>query len=201
MSSEATVPARAGVGRPGATTRELIEHAAFELFDRKGFDGTTLDDIARSVGVGRRTLFRYFESKNDIAWGEFDRQLAQFQELLAATPADQPLAEVLHHTIVAFNHVAPEVEQQHRFRMRLILRTPTLRAYSTLRFDEWRRIVAEFVAGRTGLTPTDPLPRVVGHVSLALSIAAYDEWLDDPERRIEECLDRAMSALRSYLGE
>ena len=45
-------------------------------------------DIAAEVGVGRRTLFRYFESKNDIPWGQFDRTLDGFREILAAMPPD-----------------------------------------------------------------------------------------------------------------
>ena len=40
--------------------------SAFELFDRQGFEGTTVDDIAAAAGIGRRTFFRYFASKNDV---------------------------------------------------------------------------------------------------------------------------------------
>src|SRR4051812_46013561 len=60
-------------GRPEATSHAEIEQAAFRLFGVRGFDGTTLNDIAAAVGVSRRTLFRYFRSKNDIPWGQFDR--------------------------------------------------------------------------------------------------------------------------------
>ncbi len=69
-------------GRPEATTHAEIEQAAFRLFAERGFERTTLDAIAAEVGVGRRTLFRYFESKNDIPWGQFDRTLERFRVLL-----------------------------------------------------------------------------------------------------------------------
>jgi AcrR family transcriptional regulator len=62
-------------GRPPATSHAEIEAAAFALFAQKGFDATTMEDIATAVGVGRRTLFRYFPSKNDIPWGQFDDSL------------------------------------------------------------------------------------------------------------------------------
>src|SRR5262245_3567476 len=59
------------IGRPVVTSHAAIEEAAFRLFGERGFEGTTLDAIAREVGIGRRTLFRYFASKNDIPWGQF----------------------------------------------------------------------------------------------------------------------------------
>ncbi|WP_019815326.1 TetR family transcriptional regulator, partial [Saccharomonospora saliphila] len=59
-------PARAG--RRRATSREELERVAFALFADHGFDATTVDDIARAAGIGRRTFFRYFESKNDVVW-------------------------------------------------------------------------------------------------------------------------------------
>lgn len=57
---------RSSVGRPEATSHAAIEEAAFALFAERGFEATTIDDIARAVGVSRRTLFRYYPSKNDI---------------------------------------------------------------------------------------------------------------------------------------
>lgn len=188
------------VGRPGATSRQEIEDAAFRLFKRHGFEGTTLDDIAREVGVGRRTLFRYYESKNDIAWGQFERSLAEFRALLAVAPADEPMADVLHRAIMDYNTFASEDEAHHRFRMTLIVRTPALRAYSTIRYDEWRRIIEEFVARRTGTSPDDLLPRAVGHVSLAISIAAYEQWLEHPGVSINALLDEVRGAIRQFLG-
>ena len=45
---------------------------ALELFHRQGFEETSVEDIAATVGVDPRTIFRYFPSKNDIVWGDFD---------------------------------------------------------------------------------------------------------------------------------
>ncbi len=50
----------APVGRRRITSRAELEQVAFGLFDRQGFEGTTVDDIARAAGIGRRTFFRYF---------------------------------------------------------------------------------------------------------------------------------------------
>src|SRR5437660_843509 len=82
--------AHRGAGRPPATTREDIERVAFSLFADHGFDETTVDDIATAAGIGRRTFFRYFASKNDVVWGAFDAGLDHFRAVLDAVDPDQP---------------------------------------------------------------------------------------------------------------
>lgn len=172
---------------------------AFRLFAERGFEETTLDDIAREVGVGRRTLTRYYRSKNDIPWGQFGRTLAAFRQLLAESPVHVPTWEAVHQGVVAFNRFPADSDPPHRERMRLILCTPALQAHSVLRYAEWRAVIADFVAARTGTSPDDLLPRTVGQVSLALALSAYAAWLDDPNSRLETLLERAMGELRDFL--
>jgi len=187
-------------GRRPATDHATIEHAAFTLFEEQGFDQTTMVDIADAVGIGRRTLFRYFHSKNDIPWGQFDESLQQFRNRLASTPADIPVSEAVHHCVVAFNDFDEAAMPQHRIRMRLILTTPTLQAHSALRYRAWRQVIANYVAHRLELAQEAPLPRIVGHVSLALAVSSYEQWLAQPEERLTDLLDQALKELRTYLG-
>jgi TetR/AcrR family transcriptional regulator, regulator of mycofactocin system len=187
-------------GRPVATTHARIEAAAFRLFAERGFEDVTMADIAAEVGVGRRTLFRYFESKNDIPWGQFDRTLDGFRTILSETPDDVPLADAVQRAVLAFNEYPTDSHPSHRDRMRLILETPALQAHSVLRYAEWRAVIAEYVAERQGLRPTDTLPRTVGSVSLALAISAYEGWLADPDADLATLLDQTMASLRGYLG-
>lgn len=201
MSTQLSATSRraAPLGRPVATTHADIERVAFRLFAEHGFDGTTLEAIARAVGVGRRTLFRYFESKNDIPWGQFDQTLARFGDILDSMPADLPLAEAVHLGVCEFNEFAPDADPPHIQRMRLVLETPALQAHSVLRYQAWRQVVAEFVARRLGLEPDDALPSLIGHLSLSLSLAAYDAWLKEPERSLTELLGTQLQMLREYL--
>lgn len=188
-------------GRPPATSHAQIEAAAFRLFAERGFEETTVDDIAEAVGVGRRTLFRYFPSKFDIPWGQFDQSLAHFRATLAAMPPELPLWESVHRGVVLFNTFDPEVIAQHRERMALILQTPSLQAHSVLMYEQWRRVIADYVAERRGLKSTDALPVTIGHVSLALAISSYEQWLRKPSSSLTGLLDDSLASLRTYLGD
>jgi mycofactocin system transcriptional regulator len=181
------------------TSHAAIEQAAFRLFAERGFEDTTLDAIAEAVGVSRRTLFRYYASKNDIPWGQFDQTLAHFRQLLADEPVDRPLWAAVHHAVRRFNQFPADAQPPHVERMRLILHTPALQSHSVLRYTEWRRVIAEYVADRLDLTPDHPLPNLVGHVSLALAHAAYDRWLTDPTAELPELVGEQMEQLRDYL--
>jgi mycofactocin system transcriptional regulator len=187
------------VGRPEATSHAVIEQAAFRLFARHGFEATTMDAIAAEVGVGRRTLFRYYASKNDIPWGQFDRTLDHFRGILAAVPEDEPLHVAVHQAVLEFNRFPEDAEPPHHERMRLILQTPALQAHSVLRYGEWRNVIAEYVADRTGANPHEPLPQVVGQVSLALALTAYEQWLAQPQADLGQLIDDAMRGLVEYL--
>ena len=186
-------------GRRPATDHATIEQAAFTLFEQHGFDETTMEQIADAVGVGRRTLFRYFPSKNDIPWGQFEESLRHFRLSLDAVPHEVPTAEAVMRCVVSFNDFGPEAMAQHRLRMRLILSTPTLLAHSSLRYASWRGVIVDFVAARNVQSPSDLEPRTVGHVSLALALAAYEDWLEHPDGSLTETMQSTVAALRAFL--
>ncbi|MDX3748319.1 mycofactocin system transcriptional regulator [Streptomyces sp. AK08-02] len=182
----------ARTGRPRVTSRAALERLGFELFARQGFDATTVDDIAAAAGIGRRTFFRYFASKNDLVWGDFEDQLRGFEELLAATDPAAPMMDALRGAVVEFNRFDPAVVPWHRQRMTLILRVPTLQADSTVRYATWRELVTAFAARRMGRSVSDLEPRLLGHAALAACIAAYEHWLTEPEGSLGALLDQAM---------
>ncbi len=191
---------RPALGRPVATTHGEIEQAAFRLFAERGFEGTTMAAIADAVGVGRRTLFRYYESKNDIPWGRFDRTLEDFRTILDEIPDSVPLPEAVRQGVLRFNEFPADARPPHAERMRLILKTPALQAHSVLRYAEWRAVIADYAARRLGLRPDDLLPQTAGQVSLAVALTAYERWLDQPESSLRRLLDETMTSLRTYLS-
>ena len=177
------------------TTREELELIALQLFAERGFDSTTVDDVAEAAGIGRRTFFRYFASKNDVVWGDWEVALAYFRTQLAAIPYDVELMDGLRDAVKAFNLLPDGAEPQHRVRMAMVLHTPALQAHSTLRYAGWREVVARHVASRTDRAPEDFRCQLLAHQVLACCVAAYEQWLSDPEADLQELLDEAVSTL------
>lgn len=187
-------------GRRPSTSRAQLEQHALRLFAERGFDEVTVEDIAAAAGIGRRTFFRYYPSKNDVVWGDFEAELERMRAVLAAYPGGTPTMEALREAIVDFNRLDAEQIPWHRRRMRLILEVPALQAHSTLRYAEWRRVVAEFAAERLGQEPDALRPQVIAHACLGAAVAAYAQWLRQEESDLSGFLDEALRALGGLAG-
>lgn len=192
-------PATAGraprTGRRPTTSRGELERIALHLFVTDGFEETTVEDIATAAGIGRRTFFRYFDSKNDVVWGDFEHELRRMRAWFAACPPDIPMMDALRQAIVAFNHLEPAQIHAHRQRMSLILEVPALQAHSTLRYAAWRAVVAGFVARRLGRPEDALVPQAIAYAALGTAVAAYDQWLRQEEGDLDTLLDQALRAL------
>lgn len=187
------------VGRRPSTTRGELSDLGIELFTSKGFDETSIDDIADAAGIARRTFFRYFPSKNAVPWGDFDAQLAALRTHLDGLPTDIALPDALRSALLQFNTFPPEETEIHRQRMSLILGNAALQGYSMVMYEGWRSVIADYVAARTNGAPTDHLPRTAGWILLGIAISAYEQWLADEESSLVELLRDGTSILSSGL--
>ncbi len=186
-------------GRPPSTSRESVERTALALFARRGFEQTTVEDIAAELGVGRRTVFRYFPSKNDIVWGDFDWVLDRLRHELDEQGEEVGVMDALAAAAVASNSYPADQLPDLRTRMTLITTVPALQAHSALRYADWRRVVAEYVARRRGERPEDLVPQTVAFAALGASMAAFSVWVDDGgdlERRLRDAYDALGSGFR-----
>jgi mycofactocin system transcriptional regulator len=174
----------------------VVARIALALFATDGFEATTMSDIADAVGVHRRTLFRYFPSKNDIVWGDFDRVLERMRSELAAGRPDDPMMTVLQRAAVASNSYPADQLPDLRIRMTLITSVPSLQAHSMLRYAAWRRVVAEFGARRLGKSPEDLAPVALGHAALGASMAAFSLWVANPRTDLEQNIRDAYALIR-----
>lgn len=184
-------------GRPRSVSHDQITRVALELFAAHGFEATTVEDIAAELGINRRTLFRYFSSKNDMVWGDFDWVLDRLRGQLAETTREEPLMNALARAAVASNHYEADQLPELRIRMTLITSVPALQAHSMLRYADWRAVVAEFVAERLGQRPDDLVPQTIAYAALGASMAAFVRWVQHPNDDLDQNLRRAYALLAS----
>lgn len=187
------------VGRRPSTTQDHITDVALALFAAHGFDEVSVDDVAKAAGIARRTLFRYYASKNAIPWGDFDAHLQHLRDLLAALSSEIPLAEALREALLSFNTYDAQEMAQHRLRMRVILETAGLQAYSMTMYAGWREVIATYVARRIGATPEDLMPQTVGWLMLGVALSAYEHWLADESVALPDAIGRAFEVARPGL--
>jgi mycofactocin system transcriptional regulator len=195
VSAREESPAERSPGRRQRTTRREIEQAALALFLTKGYDETTVEDIAEATSIGRRTFFRYFASKNDVAWGEFDKELARLRTELDATPTRLPLLEAIKVAVVRANRYSAEDLPSLRQRLSLLVGVPALRAHAMHRYVAWETVVAEFVGRRLGVPAASLVPQAVARACLGVALAAYTAWVEDEHADLEHCLEVALGGL------
>ena len=186
---------RAAPGRRQATTRQAIEQAALKLFLANGYEETTVEDIAAAASIGRRTFFRYFASKNDIAWGEFDAELGRLRAALEATPPGLPVLEAVRVAVVRANRYETADLPTLRQRLTLLVEVPALRGHAMLRYAAWQHVVAEFAGRRLGQPARGLVPQAVARATLGVALAAYTAWVEDDAADLEGCLDVALGQL------
>ena len=186
---------RSTTGRPPVTSTDQLCQIAIELFVSQGFEATSIDDITSTAGIGRRTFFRYFETKADAVWGDFDSAIVGLRASLDSSPASEPMMDALRNAVVAFNYLPQDQVQQHRQRMQLILGVPALISRSSLRYAQWRAAIEEFAARRLGLPLDHLIPRSIGHTALGAALAAHEQWLQDESSDLGTLLNSAFLAL------
>jgi mycofactocin system transcriptional regulator len=169
-----------GRGRRPTTTADGIARVALQLFEERGFEAVTIDDVSQAAGIGRRTFFRYFDSKNDIPWGDFDAQLVRMVDRLKAEDPGTEVMAAIRTAILDFNTFPASELIWLRRRMALILGTPALQAHATLRYAAWRQVIADFVGSRLGVPAADRVPQAVAHACLGVAVSSYEQWLSDP---------------------
>ncbi len=186
-------------GRRRSTTRDHITDVALDLFAAYGFERVSVDDIAVGAGIARRTLFRYFSSKNAIPWGDFDSYLRHFAAELDASDPALPLRDALRAALLDFNTFDDARTARHRLRMGVILKTEELQAYSMTMYAGWREVVSRFVAGRTGAQPSELMPQTIAWTMLAVALAGHEYWLGHPWVPLRDALGEAFDTVAGGL--
>ena len=188
------------VGRRRSTTWDHISNVAIDLFAARGFDEVSVDDVAQASGIGRRTLFRYYPSKNALPWGDFDAHLSHMRDLLNDLEPGVPIGDALRTALLAFNSFDDQETAGHRQRMRVILETAALQAYSMTMYAGWRAVVAAFVAKRVGTKADDLVLQTVAWTMLGIALSAYEHWLANESVSLAKALGDAFDTVSDGLS-
>ncbi|MFE6030693.1 TetR/AcrR family transcriptional regulator [Streptomyces niveus] len=184
-------------------TRRALMEAATDLFERKGFHATSLEDIAAVVKISPRTLTRYFGSKEGVILGyEDDNNAALLRELAARPAAESPLEALRAATLAVIDGSSGEDSERYLRVQRLIMANPPLLARSLERITEHGHMLAGVLAVRMGVDPgADMYPRLaVGVVGAAVQ-TAKEQWLrgqDESAEKLTDLIREALDLLMSW---
>jgi AcrR family transcriptional regulator len=181
----------------GTPVRERLVDAAFDLFDERGFEQTTADDIADRAGVGRTTLFRHYRSKEDVIFPDHDRLIAAVQERLKTSSAETALVAVTDAVRLVLLRYVEEGDRARR-RYRLTSRVSALRDREIASVARYQRLFREFIADWMG---PDPGAALRAELMAAAVVSAHNHvlrrWLrrdaDDPAAELDAAMAQVVS--------
>ena len=182
--------------RKKAATKHAIQEHALRLFVEKGYDATTVDEIAAAAGVSHMTFFRYFPRKEDVV--EYDEYDPLIEELIAERPqAEAPIA-ALHAAIrIGLDQVLESDRAALLVRTRLILNNPVLRTRNLIAQDATRDLFARALARRAGLTTPDFAATVQASAALGAIGFAIMTWAENDGADLVALIDGAFDALHA----
>src|ERR1700728_795002 len=128
------------------TARERLAEAAFALFDERGYEQTTVDDITERAGLGRTTFFRHYRTKEDVIFPDHDRLLEQVAERLRTSAQGSHLGAVVDAVRLVLLHYVDEGDLARR-RYALTSKVPALHDREIVSGARYQRLFREFIAG------------------------------------------------------
>ena len=200
-SKAKTEPATAAPGlreRKRQQTRERLTRMAMALFRERGFEATTLDDIAAAADISRRSFFHYFASKEDVvfAWQE------EITAALIAAIAERPAAEsMLTAAENAISAMVRQLEPGEAIAMAQLKRdNPALQARDQVKYEKLERALADALARRAGHKTEKLKARLVAMIATGAMRIGGEFWAIEGAREKPEALvKRVFAAIRAIL--
>ncbi|HEY1421063.1 MAG TPA: TetR family transcriptional regulator [Candidatus Dormibacteraeota bacterium] len=179
-------------------TRAAIQKEGMRLFLQKGFQATTIEEIAEAVEISPSTFFNYFPSKEDVVMQD-DLDPLMIELFNSQPPELSPITAMRYAMRTVFTSLSPEEDALARQRMKLIAADSDLRAAMLNRFLGTVREVADIVATRTGLSPNDFAVRNMAGALLGVLMSALVAVEDRPDADLIGLVDDAMAHLEAGL--
>ena len=188
------MPAATLQERKQQLVRQAIWDAATDLFAEKGYDETTVDDIALAAGVSRRSFFRYFSSKNDLMAQAIDTYGDRLTEAIQACAPHSPPPELFRQTIL---RVAGVCALQPRIRkaMGIVTKYPAARIAQEARSNDLHARVEKAFASRIKKTEKQLPPAVVAALTLSVLTVIFRIWFEQGQGDITATAEQVLATL------
>jgi len=192
-----------------ASPRDRLAQAAFALFDERGYEQATIDDITERAGLGRTTFFRYYRSKEDVIFPDHDQLLDQIRQRLGTSSHGTALAAVSDAVRLVLLHYLDEGDLARR-RYRLTSAVPALRDREIATVARYQRLFREFIAGWMG-DAAEPAPgrqELRAELMAAAVVAAHNHvlrrWLrgetPDPAGELDQAMREVIGMFAPAVG-
>ncbi len=164
--------------RKKSKTRADLLDAGIRLFEANGFDETTTSDIAERADVSQRTLFRHFETKEALLYGDMDELQLELREALAGRPSGEPILTLLRRVMQSLADNFDRNRDRRLLQARLAATYASVSAYSRAVVQtNWEREIIVAVADRLAVDPlTDPRPEVIAGATMSAIRNATRQW-------------------------
>ncbi len=182
--------------RNRARTRRALIDAAIERFAAEGFDAVLVEHIADAAGVSPRTFFRYFPTKEDVVFADYEDEFDVWDEVTGSPKPGEPLLETIrrgtHRVVTDYEADAPRWDRW----FALVLAEPALQRRMLESQARLRARATEALARLMDVEATDPRPAALASAAMAATEAASRAWYAAGKPRPRrEAIDEAIDAL------
>jgi AcrR family transcriptional regulator len=164
--------------RKKRTTRRALEHAALELFLERGFEGTTVRQIAERADVSPRTFFRYFGNKEEVVFALETEDRRILVTNLNTRPPDETDRTALREALLAFSQHYQDDLENRMPRARSIATSPSLRQRQLTSRREWAIALVNALAQRGGEHVPSLRTRLLATSAVNALGVALEMWAD-----------------------
>ena len=162
-------------------TRERIIEAAFELFAERGYQATTLADIAGAADIAPRTFFSYFPSKESVVFHNFEGILASVQAAVDGRPEGESTLDLLRNWVGRELSPDRRIRDEEALRQQLCREDAGLAAFQQAQQSRFQDVLRLGVARDLAEPPDGLRPKLVAAAMMAALVAIGDETRDRDE--------------------
>jgi AcrR family transcriptional regulator len=165
-----------GMVRWEPDARGRLERAAMELYLERGYEQTTVTEIARRAGLTQRTFFRHFADKREVLFAGSGHLLELVVKTLASAPESARPIDAVATAIEAAGAALQERRDYSRQRQAVIAANPELRERELIKLASWSAMLADALRGR-GVA--DPAATLAAEAGVAVFRIAVERWHEE----------------------